>query len=117
MDIKNIVSKLRYLSGGFIAVVAMAASTACSPSVDGDTASTFGQNNSSLSEAEYPTEVLWGDTHLHTSNSFDARAVGATLDAEAAYRFARGEEVVSSSGQAARLARPLDFLVVSDHST
>lgn len=60
--------------------------------------------------------MLWGDTHLHTSNSFDARALGATLDAEGAFRFARGEEVVSSTGQAVRLARPLDFLVVTDHS-
>ena len=65
---------------------------------------------------EYPTEVLWGDTHLHTSNSFDAITMGVTLDAEAAFRFARGEEVVSSTGQAVRLARPLDFLVVTDHS-
>jgi len=24
----------------------------------------------------YPTKVLWGDTHLHTSNSLDARAFG-----------------------------------------
>ena len=65
---------------------------------------------------EHPTRVLWGDTHLHTTNSFDARTFGVTLDAEAAYRFARGEEVVSSSGQRARLGRPLDFLVVTDHS-
>ena len=64
----------------------------------------------------YPTEVLWGDTHLHTSNSFDARLMGATLGPEDAYRFARGDEIVSSTGQAAQLARPLDFLVVTDHS-
>jgi hypothetical protein len=38
---------------------------------------------------DYPTRVLWGDTHLHTNNSFDARAMGVTLDAQAAYRFAR----------------------------
>src|SRR5690242_9363746 len=61
----------------------------------------------------YPTRVLWGDTHLHTANSLDAAAFGNTLGPEPAYRFARGEEVVSSSGQAARLSRPLDFLVVA----
>ena len=47
----------------------------------------------------YPTRVLWGDTHLHTANSLDAAAFGNTLGPEEAYRFARGEEVVSSSGQ------------------
>ena len=63
-----------------------------------------------------PTRVLWGDTHLHTHNSLDARAFGVTLGPREAYRFARGEEVVATHGQRARLARPLDFLVVTDHS-
>jgi hypothetical protein len=64
----------------------------------------------------YPTQVLWGDTHLHTSNSLDARALGVTLGPEEAYRFARGEEVTATHGERLRLSRPLDFLVVSDHS-
>ena len=64
----------------------------------------------------FPTKVLWGDTHLHTSLSIDARAFGAILGPEEAYRFARGEEVVSSTGQRAKLSRPLDWLVVADHS-
>jgi hypothetical protein len=64
----------------------------------------------------YPTRVLWGDTHLHTENSLDAAALGNTLEPEAAYRFARGEEVVSSTGQHVKLSRPLDFLVVADHA-
>ncbi|MCZ0964371.1 DUF3604 domain-containing protein [Paracoccus benzoatiresistens] len=59
---------------------------------------------------------LWGDTHLHTSNSLDARAFGALLDPETAYRFARGEEVTSSHGLRVRLSRPLDWLVIADHS-
>lgn len=66
--------------------------------------------------AEYPTQVLWGDTHLHTTNSLDARVLGVTLDAADSYAFARGDEVVTSTGLRAQLARPLDFLVVSDHS-
>ena len=33
-----------------------------------------------------------------------------------AYRFAKGEEVLSSTGQPVRLSRSLDFLVVADHS-
>ena len=64
----------------------------------------------------FPSKVLWGDTHLHTSLSLDARAFGATLGPEEAYRFARGEEVTSSHGERVKLARPLDWLVVSDHS-
>ena len=64
----------------------------------------------------YPTRVFWGDTHLHTGYSMDAGAFGARLGPEDAYRFARGEEVTASSGPRVRLSRPLDFLVVADHS-
>jgi hypothetical protein len=65
---------------------------------------------------DYPTRPYFGDTHLHTSFSMDAGAFGARLGPRDAYRFARGEEVTSSSGQPVRLSRPLDFLVVADHS-
>ena len=64
----------------------------------------------------FPTQVFWGDTHLHTGMSMDAGAFGARLTPDDAYRFAKGEEVVSSTGQRVRLSRPLDFLVVADHS-
>ena len=66
--------------------------------------------------ADRPTRVFYGDTHLHTSMSMDAGAFGNRLGVEDAYRFARGEEVTASSGQKAKLSRPLDFLVVADHS-
>jgi Protein of unknown function (DUF3604) len=65
---------------------------------------------------DFPNQVFFGDTHLHTSYSTDAGMVGNTLGPEEAYRFARGETVTSSTGLPARLGRPLDFLVVSDHS-
>ena len=64
----------------------------------------------------FPTRVFWGDTHLHTGMSMDAGAFGARLGPEDAYRFARGEELTSSTGQQVKLGRPLDFLVVADHS-
>ena len=64
----------------------------------------------------FPVQVFWGDTHLHTGMSMDAGAFGARLLPEDAYRFARGEELVTSTGMRARLSRPLDFLVVADHS-
>ncbi|MVZ98368.1 DUF3604 domain-containing protein [Sphingorhabdus sp. IMCC26285] len=62
------------------------------------------------------TKLLWGDTHLHTSNSIDAFGFGVKLGPEEALRFARGEEVVSTWGLKAKLERPLDFLVIADHS-
>jgi hypothetical protein len=64
----------------------------------------------------YPSRVYWGDTHLHTSASMDAGAFGNRLGFEDAYRFARGEELSSSTGQRVKLARPLDFLAIADHS-
>ncbi len=64
----------------------------------------------------FPTNVYFGDTHLHTSFSMDAGAYGNTLGPEEAYRFARGEEVTSAMGIRAKLSRPLDFLAVADHS-
>jgi hypothetical protein len=64
----------------------------------------------------FPERVYWGDTHLHTSFSMDAGAFGCRLGPRDAYRFAKGQEITASSGQPARLARPLDFLVVADHS-
>ena len=64
----------------------------------------------------YPTRVYWGDSHVHTAMSLDARTAGNALGPEEALRFARGEEVVSATGLAAKLSRPLDWLVVADHS-
>ncbi len=64
----------------------------------------------------FPTQVYWGDTHLHTALSMDAGAFGARLTPVDAYRFARGEELTSSTGLRVKLSRPLDFLVVADHS-
>jgi hypothetical protein len=63
-----------------------------------------------------PQRVLWGDAHLHTEFSFDAGLFGTRLTPEDAFRFARGEEVVSTTGVPAKLRHPLDFLVVTDHS-
>lgn len=64
------------------------------------------------------TELLWGDTHLHTSYSFDAYTLGnATADPDTAYRFARGLPVIHPGHRArVQIDRPLDFLVVTDHA-
>ena len=64
----------------------------------------------------FPTRPLFGDTHLHTAMSLDAGVFGANLMPRDAYRFARGAQVTSNSGLPVKLSRPLDFLVVTDHS-
>ncbi|MFA9562105.1 MAG: DUF3604 domain-containing protein, partial [Nitrospirota bacterium] len=64
----------------------------------------------------FPNRVFWGDSHLHTSYSWDAGLVGNTLGPDEAYRFAKGEQVMASSGQPVKLVRPLDWLVVADHA-
>ncbi len=71
---------------------------------------------SPYADRNFPTRPYFGDTHLHTSYSMDAGAFGARLGPRDAYRFARGEQLIASSGQPVKLSRPLDFLVVADHS-
>ena len=67
-------------------------------------------------DQNFPQRPFFGDTHLHTRQSFDAVSFGTALGPEDAYRFARGEEVSSSTGVRGKLSRPLDFLVVADHA-
>ena len=64
----------------------------------------------------YPDQVLFGDLHFHTNLSFDAGLIGTTLTAHEGFRFARGEKVISNTGQPVQLIRPLDFLAITDHA-
>ena len=74
-------------------------------------------NYSQPAGRDYPQNVYWGDTHLHTRNSADAYSLGNTnLTPVDAFRFAQGQEVVAHNGMNVKLRRPLDFLVVSDHA-
>ena len=73
-------------------------------------------NYSPYAGRSFPTRPLFGDTHLHTAASFDAGAFGARITPREAYRLARGAAITASSGQPVKLSRPLDFLVVADHS-
>jgi len=75
-----------------------------------------GKAYSPYAQRTFPERPLWGDSHLHTALSMDAGLFGNRLPPRDAYRFARGEEVLSSTGQAVRLSRPLDWLVIADHS-
>jgi hypothetical protein len=64
----------------------------------------------------YPERPYFGDEHVHTAWSVDAGGAGTTLGPEEATRFARGEEVTSTTGQPVRLGSPLDWVVITDHS-
>jgi hypothetical protein len=70
----------------------------------------------SATDANFAEGLYWGDTHLHTGYSTDSGMIGNKLTPDEAYRFALGEVVTTSTGQRARLIRPLDFLVISDHA-
>ncbi len=63
-------------------------------------------------------KLLWGDTHVHTSNSFDAYLNrNMTADPDTAYRYAKGLPVVHPGNRArVQIETPLDFLVVADHA-
>ena len=109
-----------------VSVLALTVSTATAEEIGGTVGEmTMGADDvrlfkrdtfSPYANRRFPTQVFWGDTHLHTSLSLDARAFGVTLDPAEAYRFARGDEVTTSHGLKVKLSRPLDWLVITDHS-
>lgn len=68
-------------------------------------------------QQNYPGNVYWGDTHLHSRNSADAYSLGnMNLTQADAYRFAQGQTYTAQNGMQVKLRRPLDFLVVADHA-
>jgi len=75
-----------------------------------------GKGYSPYAKRDFPSNVYWGDTHVHTGLSLDAGLFGNILGHEDAYRVARGEEITASSGVQVKLGRPLDWLVITDHS-
>jgi hypothetical protein len=75
-----------------------------------------GRPYSPYADRAFPTDVYFGDTHVHTALSADAGGGGTRLMPRDAYRFARGEQVMSNTGQPVKLSRPLDFFMITDHS-
>ncbi|WP_146345200.1 DUF3604 domain-containing protein [Falsiphaeobacter marinintestinus] len=75
-----------------------------------------GKAYSPYAQRSFPSQVFWGDTHLHTGYSMDAGLFGNSTGPDTAFQLARGEEVESASGQPIKLARPLDWLVLTEHS-
>ncbi|WP_324826516.1 DUF3604 domain-containing protein [Qipengyuania zhejiangensis] len=91
--------------------------SACDMGIGGTaTAEQSGDGTQTIELAEFPDRPYWGDTHLHTDVSIDAFGFGVRLGPEDALKFARGEQVIATTGMEAQLDRPLDFLVISDHS-
>ena len=102
------------LRGTLLSAAAIIGLAACSPGVG---AGEDAGSSVDVPLSELPDQLLWGDLHLHSNRSFDAFTFGTEgISPEDAYKFASGEEIVSSTGVAAKLARPLDFLMVSDHA-
>ena len=54
-----------------------------------------------------PTNLYWGDTHVHTSNSQDAGRNRFMVGPAEAYRYAKGEVVESNHGALVRMIEPL----------
>ena len=75
------------------------------------------ENYSLNTKPDFPAQLYWGDTHLHTNLSVDSVVFGNTkLGPDDAYRFAKGLSVIAHNGMKAKLSRPLDFLVIADHA-
>ena len=101
----------RYITCLFLLAVALPAFAQDAPSVQPGN-----REYSPYPEQDYPNRVFFGDTHNHTTYSADAGMIGNILGPDEAYRFAKGEIVISSTGLKTQLARPLDFLVIADHA-
>jgi hypothetical protein len=115
----SLISTLRFVLTLSVALVAMTATVVAQETWTPNkemAEETYKRPYSPYAGGAVPTRVFWGDTHLHTSFSMDAGAFGARLGPEDAYQFARGDEIESTTAGRVRLARPLDFLVVADHS-
>jgi hypothetical protein len=72
----------------------------------------------SVQGATAEKRLLWGDTHLHTSNSFDAYLNrNLSADPDTAFRYAKGLPVIHPFHRArVQIQTPLDFMVLSDHA-
>jgi hypothetical protein len=114
---KQIESAWRMLAAAALLLPGITQAQLCGHATEQELGTLYpGKAYSPYAKRTFPNNLYWGETHLHTGLSLDAGLFGCTLDHEDAYRFARGEEIKSSSGQPVRLSRPLDWIVITDHS-
>lgn len=100
-----------------LACASLLALAGCNSKVDDKAAATPAQGATpSNTEAAFPERAYFGDTHVHTGWSADAGIDGAVTSPEDAFRLASGQEVTSNTGQKVKLRRPLDWMVITDHS-
>ena len=117
MNIRNDLLKVLFLSATLLPLpVAAMASDMGTPDPEVIKGLYPGKAYSPYAQRTFPSQIFWGETHLHTGVSLDAGLFGNILGHEDAYRFARGEEITSSTGLPVKLSRPLDWLVIADHS-
>ncbi len=110
---------LRLLLASGLAAIALPVGAQIPPPADAEgilAPAYTGKSYSPYAGRAFASRPLWGDSHLHTEISMDAGLFGNRLGLDEAYRFARGEEIVSSNGTPVKLSRPLDWLAVADHS-
>ena len=111
---------MKFLTAAFVSTLAVATAAKASdmgaPNTEVLEGLYPGATYSPYAQRSFPSNVYWGETHLHTGLSLDAGLFGNILGPEDAWRFARGEEVVSSTGLPVKLGRPLDWMVLTDHT-
>jgi hypothetical protein len=113
-------TQARRMTGLLLAGAALVALAACGSkrsdnAVPGAEAQTAAPVSGAQSTA-YPTRAYFGDTHVHTGWSADAGLDGAVTSPEDAFRLASGQQIKSNTGQQVKLDRPLDWMVITDHS-
>jgi hypothetical protein len=115
-----IVKKLKtgapFILGSILVTAAALAQDIGTPNLENISGLYPGKAYSPYAQRSFPSHIYWGDTHLHTGLSLDAGLFGNILGHEDAYRLARGEEIMASTGLPVKLGRPLDWLVITDHS-
>ena len=79
-------------------------------------ASAAAETYSPHADTEYPDQLLFGETHVHSALSAAAGGGGTRLMPRDVYRFAAGEQLISNTGQPVKLARPFDFFALTEHT-